>query len=225
MLFPPKRGRYINHIKQSYFLTATQMKLKKGNTLLSRSIVHKVIHLTLSLILESLPGNLPVLLKSKQYVLNYKRLQGHFCGKFRLSFAKKKKTKKHNLQRYKNPFGNNIFLSLLSTFQQSLIATVPRSCLHPALKEYWGASGSASKRKSSTASFRYLEKQTKERIFSAACRSNRFSKQIHLKTPGAQGLVLWDFSGSLNYTQSSLRLLSFVPPVFTPRIKKGQNAK
>lgn len=58
-------GQYINHRKQRYFLTATQMKLKKGNTLLSRGIVHKVIHLTLSLILESLPGNLPVLLKSK----------------------------------------------------------------------------------------------------------------------------------------------------------------
>lgn len=162
MLFSPKRGRYINHIKQSYFLTATQTKLKKGNTLLSRSVVHKVIHLTLGLILESLPGNLPVLLKSKQYVLNYKRLQGHFCGKFRLSFAKKKKEQKTPTKKtFKNPFGNNIFLSLLSTFQQSLIATVPRSCLHPALKEYWGASGAASKRRSSTASLRYLEKQTK----------------------------------------------------------------
>lgn len=67
-----------------------------------------------------------------------------------------------NLQCYRNLFGNNIFLSLLSTFQQSLIATVPRNCLHPALKEYRGTSLPANKRKSSIASFQYFEKQTRE---------------------------------------------------------------
>lgn len=54
---------------------------------------------------------------------------------------------------YRDPFGNNIFLSLLSTFQQSLTATVPRRCLHPALKESGGSSVPGTARKSSTVSF------------------------------------------------------------------------
>lgn len=125
----PKRGQYINHIKQSYFLTATQTKLKKGNTLLSRSIVHKVIHLTLSLILESLPGNLPCFWKASNMFWIIRGYRDIFVVNLDFHLQKKKTP-----QCYRNPFGNNIFLSLLSTFQQSLIATVPRSCLHPALK-------------------------------------------------------------------------------------------
>lgn len=111
----------------------------------------------LGLILERLPGNLPVLLKSKEYVLNYKRLQGHFCGKFGLSFHAKKTP-----QCYRDPFGNNIFLSLLSTFQQSLTATVPRRCLYPALKESGGSSVPGSTRKSRMVSSWQAEKQTRE---------------------------------------------------------------
>lgn len=146
-----------NHTKQSPFLTATQANSKK-ETLIIKQHCPQSRTSNLRLILERLPGNLPMLLKSKEYVLNYKRLQGHFCGKFGLSFAKKPP------QCYRDPFGNNIFLSLLSTFQQSLTATVPRRCLHPALKEYGGSSVPASTRKSSTVSFRYFEKQTWEDI-------------------------------------------------------------
>lgn len=146
-----------NHTKQSPFLTATQANSKK-ETLIIKQHCPQSQTSNLRLILERLPGNLPMLLKSKEYVLNYKRLQGHFCGKFGLSFAEKPP------QCYRDPFGNNIFLSLLSTFQQSLTATVPRRCLHPALKEYGGSSVPASTRKSSTVSFRYFEKQTWEDI-------------------------------------------------------------
>lgn len=59
-------------------------------------------------------------------------------------------------------------------------------------------------------------------IWRSKQKGTRFPKQIHLKSPGAQGLVLRDFSGSLNYTHSSLRLLSVVPLGFTPRNKKDK---
>lgn len=111
---------------------------------------------------------------------------------------------KKNPQCYRNPFGNNIFLSLLSTFQQSLIATVPRSCLHPALKEYWGTYVPASQRKSSTVSFGSFEQKTKESIFSVVCRGNNFSKQVHSKSPGAQGLgFFWRLKLYLELFESS----------------------
>lgn len=64
MLSSPEGGQDRNHIEQSFFLTATQAKLKK-ETLYYQAALSRVTHLPLILILESLPGNLLVLLKSK----------------------------------------------------------------------------------------------------------------------------------------------------------------
>lgn len=137
-----------------------------------------------------------------------------------LDFHLQKKTQKTNPQCYRNPFGNNIFLSLLSTFQQSLTATVPRSCLHPALKGSWGTSVPASCRKSTTASCRDWEKQTKGRIFSCM-QGNVFSKPVHIQSAGTQHLGLfWRPKLCLQLCESS-----FVPLVLPPRIRQEQNAK
>lgn len=137
-----------------------------------------------------------------------------------LDFHLQKKKKNTNPQCYRNPFGNNIFLSLLSIFQQSLIATVTRSCLHLALKGSWGISVPTSYRKSTTASCQDWGKQTKGSIFSCT-QGNGFSKPVHVQSAGMQHLGLfWRPKPCLQLRESS-----FIPLILPPRIQQEQNTK